>query len=105
VLLAGLVNGQAPLRARITKNIDESNLVTISGNVHPLVAAANSSEAADEGMPMEHMILFLKGDAGQEAQLEQRAERPQIISLSSVPVSDRLRRAIWIGAERLKDNL
>jgi subtilase family serine protease len=71
VLLAGLVNGQAPLRARITKNIDESNLVTISGNVHPLVAAANSSEAADEGMPMEHMILFLKGDAGQEAQLEQ----------------------------------
>jgi uncharacterized membrane protein len=71
VLLSGLVNGQTQVKSRITAAIDESNTVTINGNVHPAAASSPSSEAADDSTPMEHMILFLKGDANQEAQLEQ----------------------------------
>lgn len=57
--------------ARISANFDESVRTTLRGNIHPVAAAADQSEPADSGTPMEHMILFLKGDATQEAQLAQ----------------------------------
>lgn len=72
--LSGYVAGQtlsAPQpHARILQRIDEDNTVTLRGNVHPL-AASSSSEALDETIPMERMILFLKGDASQEGELTQ----------------------------------
>ncbi len=64
---AGLATGQT--LSRIAGGIDESSTVALSGNVHPLVATAGGSEVADDATPMEHMILFLKGDAGQEENL------------------------------------
>jgi uncharacterized membrane protein len=81
VILASLIfvaeaAGQAPAtsfaqpHARILQSVDEFNTVTLGGNVHPL-AAATLSQPADAFTPMEHMVLFLKGDATQEAQLEQ----------------------------------
>ena len=57
--------------ARIPKNVDESARVSLRGNVHPMVASTTTSEAADSGTPMEHMILFLKADVTQETQLAQ----------------------------------
>ncbi len=72
--LAGYAAGQTPSlpqpHARIVERVDENKTVTLRGNVHPL-AASGSSEPVDESTPMEHMILFLKGDASQEAQLAQ----------------------------------
>ena len=59
--------------ARILGAADESMSVTLSGNVHPLVTttAEGDSKPIDESTPMEHMILHLKGDAAQDAQLAQ----------------------------------
>jgi len=59
--------------ARIVQSVDESSSVTLLGNVHPLIAAAaaSASKPLDDSTPMEHMILHLKADATQEAQLAQ----------------------------------
>ena len=75
LLLAGCAAAQSPSfaqpHARVLESVSESTRVTFSGNIHPLVAASKTSKPADDGLPMEHMILFLKGDATQEAQLAQ----------------------------------
>jgi uncharacterized membrane protein len=69
---AGYLGAQTPALAhpheRIVQNVDDARSVTLFGNVHPAVAA-NASTAANESTSMEHMILFLKGDATQEAEL------------------------------------
>jgi subtilase family serine protease len=71
LLLAGLVQAQtAQPQGRILGDVDEATMVTLPGNVHPL-ALSNPSKEADGGTLMEHMILYLKGDASQEAQLAQ----------------------------------
>jgi len=62
-------------KARILTPIDDAERVTLGGNVHPMVAAAKSLQAVDESTPMEHMVLLLKGDATQEAQLAQMIAR------------------------------
>jgi hypothetical protein len=59
---------------RIHQSIDESQSVTVRGNVHPLLAAAfakGASTAVEDSTPMEDMILHLKSDPDQEAQLAQ----------------------------------
>ena len=58
-------------QARILAAIEESDSVKLTGNVHPVAATASVSRLVDQSIPMEHMILFLKGDATQEAQLAQ----------------------------------
>ena len=74
LLARGLV-GQTPVlatpHARIPAHIDESNFITLGGNIHPLAAGASASQSADDGTPMQHMILFLKADVTQESALEQ----------------------------------
>jgi uncharacterized membrane protein len=55
-------------QARILRDVDDASTVKLAGNVHPAVAASPSIPV-EESTPMEHMILFLKGDAAQEAQL------------------------------------
>ena len=76
LLFAAEAAGQAPAtsfaqpHARILQSVDEFTTVTLGGNVHP-VAAATPSQPADAFTLMEHMVLFLKGDATQEAQLAQ----------------------------------
>ena len=60
--------------ARITQSIDEFATVRLPGNVHPLAVAAIASGAStqvDDSTPMNHMILHLKSDSSQEAQLAQ----------------------------------
>ncbi len=70
-LFSSLAIGQTQPRPRITKDIDDFNTVVMSGNVHPAAAAATSSQPADDNMPMQRMIVYLKGSSDQEAQLEQ----------------------------------
>jgi subtilase family serine protease len=69
---AGFAGAQTPSVAhpqvRILQNVDDASSVMLLGNVHPAVAAS-ASTVAGEATPMEHMILFLKGDTTQEAQL------------------------------------
>ena len=55
---------------QIREAVDESRSVTLSGNVHPLSASANSSVAADPSTLMEHMVLNLQGSAAQEQALD-----------------------------------
>ena len=69
--VAQSITSLAQPQARVLQSINEFNTVTLAGNVHPLVATASLSIAADDSTPMEHMVLFLKGDATQETQLAQ----------------------------------
>ena len=53
------------------KPVNDSERVTLNGNVHPAVTAASVGSAVDDSTPMEHMVLLLKGSAAQEAALTQ----------------------------------
>jgi hypothetical protein len=57
---------------RIVNPIDEHQLVTLQGTVHPLANARNDLGAAPDEMKLERIHLVLKRSAGQEAALRQR---------------------------------
>src|SRR5271168_5357531 len=56
---------------RIVQRIDESQLVTLTGAVHPLANARNDRGAAPESTPLNRMHLVLTRSASQEASLRQ----------------------------------
>jgi hypothetical protein len=56
---------------RIVNPIDESQLTTIRGTVHPLANARNDRGVAPQRMPLERMHLVLKRSASQESALRQ----------------------------------
>ena len=56
---------------RITQAVDESKLVTLRGNTHPLARAEYDQGAAPRDLPMERMLLLLSRSPEQEAALEQ----------------------------------
>ena len=55
----------------IRQPIDESSLVTLSGNVHPLAAAQYDRGAADLSIPADRMLLVLKRSPQQDTDLQQ----------------------------------
>jgi uncharacterized membrane protein len=57
-------------KAQIVDRVDDSVTVALKGNVHPLTARARASQPVDQDTAMEHMILYLKSDATQQAQLD-----------------------------------
>src|SRR5277367_1592782 len=61
----------SPVAPRIVQRIDESQLVTLKGAVHPLANARNDRGAAPESMPLNRMHLVLTRSASQEASLRQ----------------------------------
>ena len=62
---------QAPKAANlIPASIDEHNLVTLSGSVHPQARLANDRGAVAGNLPMDRMILVLKRGDAQEKSLE-----------------------------------
>src|ERR1700687_3919375 len=64
-------SGGAPPAARITQAIDESQLVQLAGNVHPL-AQKEFDQGRVSGLgPMKRMLLLLKRSAEQESALAQ----------------------------------
>jgi hypothetical protein len=56
--------------ARITQAVDETNLVTLKGNVHPLARAEFDQGAVSDGQPLHRMLLLLQRSADQEAALQ-----------------------------------
>jgi hypothetical protein len=56
---------------RIANPIDERQLVTLPGTVHPLANAENDRGAAPDSTPLERIHLMLKRSASQQAALDQ----------------------------------
>jgi hypothetical protein len=56
---------------RLTQTIDESQLVTLKGTVHPLATAVNDRGAVADGTTLERMQIQLKRSAAQETALRQ----------------------------------
>jgi subtilase family serine protease len=57
--------------ARILEPIDERQLVTLGGTVHPLANAKNDRGPEPDGTPLERIHLMLKRSASQQAALDQ----------------------------------
>jgi uncharacterized membrane protein len=57
--------------SRIVGKIDESQLITLHGTMHPLANAKNDRGAAPASMPLDRMHLILNRSASQEAALRQ----------------------------------
>jgi pro-kumamolisin-like protein/Big-like domain-containing protein len=67
----------APVPARITQVIDETKLVTLKGNVHPLARAEFDQGAVSDAMPATRMLLLLQRSAEQETTLRQLLDQQQ----------------------------
>jgi len=77
-LLVGLfihgasVFSQSPApAARIADKIDESQLITLKGNTHPLAIGGNDRGAANPNLAMNDLILVLKRSPEQQAAFDQ----------------------------------
>ncbi len=62
---------------RVTQPVDESNLVVLHGNTHPLALPKYDQGAAPASLPMQRMLLVLHRSATQESALEQLLEQQQ----------------------------
>jgi subtilase family serine protease len=62
---------------RITQAIDETNLVVLRGNTHPLARPEFDQGTAPMSLPMRRMLLVLQRSPEQEAALEQLLEQQQ----------------------------
>ena len=71
-------SAQAPfVPARITEAIDNTKLVTLKGNVHPLARVGLDQGALDDSQPVSRALLLLQRSAAQEAALEQYLDDQQ----------------------------
>jgi hypothetical protein len=61
----------ANIPARITSAVDETNRVTLRGNVHPLARVEFDRGVAPAALPMERMLLVLKRSSEQQTALSQ----------------------------------
>jgi len=64
--------------ARITQAIDETQLVRLRGNVHPLARAEFDQGLASDATPMNRMLLLLQRSTDQEAALRQFMDEQQM---------------------------
>jgi pro-kumamolisin-like protein/Big-like domain-containing protein len=63
-----------PVRARITEAVDETNLVQLRGNVHPLARAEFDQGVVADSQPMNRMLLLLQRSPEQRAALSNLME-------------------------------
>src|SRR6266446_3648206 len=99
----GAATSQAPaIPARITQPIDETQLVRLRGNVHPLARPEFDQGVAPPNLPMQRMLLMLKRSPEQDAALDQlMAEQHDKSSpnfhkwLTPEQFAGTIRRAIW----------
>jgi hypothetical protein len=68
-VLPVIARASESVRARVTGAIDESRLVTLSGNIHPLAQPAFDQGPAPAGMTAGRLLLVLQRSAQQEADL------------------------------------
>jgi len=66
-----------PSPSRIVERVNESDLVTLRGNTHPLAQPQFDRGAAPPDLPMGRMLLVLKRSDAQEAALETLLEAQQ----------------------------
>lgn len=59
-----------PIPSRLTKPIEASSLVTLTGNTHPLAQPKYDAGPAPKSMAADRLVLVLQRSAGQEASLE-----------------------------------
>jgi hypothetical protein len=71
---AAVTNAVRPL---ITHPLDESQLTTLKGNVHPLARPVYDVGTAPATLPMERMLLVLKRSADQETELRRLLDSQQ----------------------------
>jgi hypothetical protein len=78
LLVPGFATAQGnPVRPRITDRIDESRLIVLQGNTHPLARPQFDQGAAPPNLPMNRMLLVLKRSPEQEAALQDLLEQQQ----------------------------
>jgi hypothetical protein len=78
ILFSECVNAQnTGTPARITQAIDEKNLVTLKGNVHPLARPEFDQGPVADAQPMKRILLLLQRSPDQEAALKQLLEDQQ----------------------------
>ena len=63
--------------ARLTESIDETKLVTLSGNTHPLAVPKNDLGPAPDSMPLQHMYLQLQRSPEQQQALDKLLRQMQ----------------------------
>jgi hypothetical protein len=68
---AAAVPQASPVPARITQAIDDTQLFTLKGNVHPLAQARFDQGAVSDATPMQRMMLVLQRSPEQETALQQ----------------------------------
>jgi hypothetical protein len=66
-----------PVAARITQAIDEKNLVTLKGNVHPLARPEFDQGPLSDAQPLKRMLLLLQRSPEQETALQQLLDDQQ----------------------------
>jgi hypothetical protein len=67
-----------PVAARVTQAIDETQLVRLRGNVHPLARPEFDRGSVEDWQPMNRMLLLLQRSPEQEAALQKLMEEQQI---------------------------
>lgn len=94
VLLIGIfANAADNATPRITGPIDESALVQLTGNTHPLAIPRFDQGPVPDNLPMTHMYVVLRRSPEQETSLEQR------IAALHNPGSANYRQ--WLSADQL----
>ena len=106
-MLAGALALVAPLAAlaqtnavpaRITAQINESNLTTLRGNTHPLARPQYDQGAVADSQPMRRMLLLLQRSpaAGNRPQNSHRPAAEQVLAeLPSMAHPAAIRPAVW----------
>jgi hypothetical protein len=74
---SALATQAALVPARIAQVIDETQLVALKGNVHPLARAEFDQGAVSDAMPATRMLLLLRRSAEQETTLRQLLDQQQ----------------------------
>lgn len=78
LLVPGFAVAQgSAVRPRITDRIDESSLVLLQGNTHPLARPQFDKGAAPPNLPIDRMLLVLQRSAEQESALRDLLEQQQ----------------------------
>jgi subtilase family serine protease len=79
LMVAGILQAQnaaKPVRL-IAGPIENNQIITLKGNVHPLATAANDRGAAPDSLPLERMVLLLNRSAQQQQALLKLADDQQ----------------------------
>ncbi len=73
-------SAQNAVPTRVTDRVNNSQLVTLKGNTHPLARAQYDQGAAPADLPMNRIMLVLKRSADQESSLQDLLEQQQVTS-------------------------